>query len=129
MIRGRRLGFLYYILNEDSNSLVNRFFHCQFKNRTKKDWVSTILEDLKYLDLSDLSMETIKNMKKSEFVNILKQKIQEKSFEKLEKTKKSHTKVEHVEHNGIIMQKYLQPNKTFITKDESQFIFKLRCRM
>ena len=75
LIRGRRLSFLYYILNEDSTSLVNRFFHCQFNNRTKKDWVSTILEDLKYLDLSDLSMETIKNMKKSEFLSILKQKI------------------------------------------------------
>ena len=74
-------------------------------------------------------METIKNMKKSEFLNILKQKIQEKSFEKLEKKKKSHTKVEHVEHNGIIMQKYLQPNKTYITKEESQLIFRLRCRM
>ena len=31
--------------------------------------------------------------------------------------------VEHVEHNGIIMQKYLQQNKTYITKEQSQFIF------
>ena len=26
--------------------------HCQLNNRTKNDWVSTILEDSKYLDLS-----------------------------------------------------------------------------
>ena len=36
IIRERRLGFLHYILNEDQESMVNRFFHTQMKMRTKR---------------------------------------------------------------------------------------------
>ena len=63
----KRLGFLHYILNEDQESMVNRFFHSQMKMRTKKDWVTTVLEDLKDLRLSDMSMEQLRKMKKSLF--------------------------------------------------------------
>ena len=44
IIRERRLGFLHYILNEDPKSMVHRFFKSQMKNKTKKDWVNTVLD-------------------------------------------------------------------------------------
>ena len=35
----------------------------------------------------------------------------------------------NIEHNGIQIQKYLQPNNVFIKREEAQLIFKLRCRV
>ena len=46
-----------------------------------------------------------------------------------EKRKHSHSKVENVDHFGINMQKYLKPIKNKMSKEESQLIFKLRCRV
>ena len=129
IIRERRLGFLHYILNEDQESMVNRFFHSQMKMRTKKDWVTTVLEDLKYLGLSDMSMEKIRKMKKVCFMKLVKSSNKSHTFEKLQKIKFSHTKVKNLEHNSLKMQKYLQPNQTKITNEEAQLVFKLRCRV
>ena len=99
------------------------------KHRTKKDWVTTVLDDLDYLNIKELDFQTIKNIKQTEYMKIIKQKVREKSFEKLENLKKFHPKVEDVEHGCIVMQKYLQPNTTKMTKDEAQLIFKLRCKV
>ena len=127
IIRERRLGFLYYILNENPDSMIYRFFQSQMKYRGRRDWVTTVLEDLKYLEI-DKTMEEITKMKKGSYMNMIKQRIQAKAFENLEKIKLSHSKVEHIEHNGINMQKYLQPNSEKMNREDAQTIFKLRCR-
>ena len=129
IIRERRLGFLHYILNEDPESMVHQFFQTQLRNRTKKDWVTTILDDLEQLNMKELNLEKIKSMKKSSFMKIVKQNNHEKSFLSLETVKKSHSKVKQVEHNSLQMQEYLKPNSTKITREEAQLIFKLRCRV
>ena len=129
IIIGRRLNFLYTILNENPNSLIYRFFEAQCKYQTRKDWVTMIEKDLKYLELQDISLEKIKSMSKIQFRNIVKQKIEEKTLEKLEKIKQSHSKAKFLEHNKLRMQKYLQPNSENIRKEEAQLIFKLRSRM
>ena len=128
MIKERRLGFLHYILNEDNKSMINRFFKSQLENKTKKDWVNTILNDLKSLDI-DLSLENIEHMKKGRFMSLIKNKIEIKTLARLEELKKSHTKVELLEHNTLVMQKYLKPNKANIRIDDAQTIFKLKCRV
>ena len=74
-------------------------------------------------------MDEIKTMKKTVWVNLVKQRINMKTFEILEKKKKSHSKVENMEHTAIIMRKYLQPNNIKMKKEDAQLIFKLRCRM
>ena len=51
IIRERRLSFLHYILNEDEESMVNKFFKSQLKNKTKKDWVNTVLDYLNCLGM------------------------------------------------------------------------------
>ena len=68
IIRERRLGFLHYILNQDPKSMINRFFHTQFRNRTKKDWVSTVLRDLEHLGMGGMTMEDIRQMTKAHFM-------------------------------------------------------------
>ena len=51
IVRKRRLLFLHYILNENPDSLIHRFFKAQQKFRNKKDWVSTVIYDLEQLEL------------------------------------------------------------------------------
>ena len=129
LIIGRRLNFLYTILNENPSSLIYKFFEAQCKYQTKKDWVTLIEKDLEHLQLKSIGFETIKNMKKKEFRKLVKQKIEEKTLEKFERLKQDHSKAKNLEHNKIIMQKYLQPNSENISKEESQLIFKLMSRM
>ena len=42
IIRQRRLSFLHYILNQDEESLLFRFFKSQNEHRKKKDWTTQI---------------------------------------------------------------------------------------
>jgi hypothetical protein len=129
IIRERRLGFLHYILNLDPKSMMYRFFKSQMEKRTKRDWATTVLGDLKHLKLEHLSMEDIRKMKKGVFMRIIKQGIKSNVFKKLQERKYSHSKVDKVEHNELKIQKYLQPNKEMMNKEVSQLIFKLRCRV
>ena len=46
IIRKRRLGFLSYILKEDEESMIYRFVESQRRNKTPKDWVTTVLSDI-----------------------------------------------------------------------------------
>ena len=46
----------------------------------------------------------------------------------MEILKASHSKVKHIEHETIKIQKYLLPNSCKITKEDAQLIFNLRCR-
>ena len=126
---GRRLNFLHTILNEDPKSLIHRFFQAQCKQKTKKDWVTMVENDLEYLELNHLCFETIRNMKKLTFRNLVKKKIEDKTLKKLENLKKNHSKVKHLEHNAMVMQKYLQPNSVKMSKADAQLIFKLRCQV
>ena len=71
IIMEKRIGFLHYILNEDKESLIHRFFITQMKNRKKNDWVSTVLNDLKTLDMK-LEMGQIKTMNKLTFMRIVR---------------------------------------------------------
>ena len=129
IIIGRRMLFLHTILNEDQNSLIYKFFKTQCKYKTRRDWVTTIEKDLEYLELNSLKFEGIRNMKKSQFRNLVKEKLEQKTFMKMENLKMNHSKVKNIEHNSLVIQKYLQPNSMKMSKEEAQLIFKMRCKM
>ena len=63
IIRRRRFGFLYYILHEKEDSMVFKFFESQRKNKTSKDWVTTVLEDMNKIKLN-MDFDELRNMKK-----------------------------------------------------------------
>ena len=63
---------------------------------------------MKELNL-DLSIDDIKEMKKSKFMNILKRSTEQKAYMELEKMKANHNKVNHLKHYGIKMQTFLLP--------------------
>jgi hypothetical protein len=71
IIRKRKLGFLSHILKEDEESLFYRFIESQRRNKTPKDWVTTVLSDIKKLNIG-MTFEDIKLMKKCTFMNLVK---------------------------------------------------------
>ena len=51
MLKSRRLNFLWYILNEEDDTLLNRFFIAQLNHPLKGDWVSQVKSDMNELDI------------------------------------------------------------------------------
>ena len=56
------------------------------KNRTKRDWASTVIEDLNSLGMEGYSMDQIKKVRKGIFSNMVK-----KHCEKLALKSRTHT--------------------------------------
>ena len=61
--KARRLMFLHYILNEDENSLIFKFFQAQIQNPLPGDWVLTVEQDLHILNLN-FNLQSIKCLTK-----------------------------------------------------------------
>ena len=108
--------------------MVYKFFEAQLRNRTAKDWVSAVLNDLEVLNVN-VNFEEINLMKKSTFSNMIKQSIQIKALTDLNNIKSSHSKVLHIKHTVLEMQRYFKSSKMDITQEEVRLIFKLRCRV
>ena len=51
MIMMRQIMFLHYILKEEKESLIRRFFESQARNPGRNDWVSTVRSNLDYLEI------------------------------------------------------------------------------
>ena len=92
------------------------------------DWVTMVISDLKSLDL-DISIENIKKMKKNEYMNMIKRKIEHKALRDLNTVKESHSKVRDLKHTILKMQKYLTLNEKSMSKEDAQLIFKLKSRV
>ena len=65
VIKSRRLMFLHYILNQNEESLMKKFFNGQIENSTKTDWTSQIKKDLTELEqnLEKFNLEAPKTHK------------------------------------------------------------------
>jgi hypothetical protein len=66
------------------DSMICKYFLSQKKNITSKDWITTVISNLKEIDL-DQDFEEIKQMKKGSFINQMKKKIECKILIYLEK--------------------------------------------
>ena len=75
IIRQKRLLYIYYILNQNPESMIYRLFEAQRKNRTSKDWVSTILQDMEEIKMN-MRFDDIKRMQKGTYINLVKASIQ-----------------------------------------------------
>ena len=81
-IQKMRCLYLKYILQEDENSLLKRVFELQLKDKSRGDWASTVLEDLKELQITQ-SFEVIKEMSSEMYSKLLKEKIKENALKYL----------------------------------------------
>ena len=51
IIMSRRLNFLFYILKEPKESLINKFLHTLLRKPSKNDWTQIVADDLKLLKI------------------------------------------------------------------------------
>ena len=125
-IMERRLNFLWYILHEDEESLVNMFLQSQLKSPVHGDWGQSCHNDLEELEIS-CTIRDIEKMAENQFRRIVKEKIELKALEYLNNLKAKHSKVMDLHHQNLTMQPYLEPNEMSV--QECKFMFALRSRM
>ena len=85
--------YLHYILNEDTKSMLSKFFFSQNKKPLKGDWCLTIQNYLKLLELHTYSFDDIKKFKKTEFKSIVSTAVKKIAFSELSKLNIRKTKL------------------------------------
>ena len=125
-IRKARLLFLKSILEEKSESVIQRFFNLQLQNPTKGDWASICQQDLKELEIN-FSMQEIKSITKYKFTKLIKKAIQVKALEYL--LRKRGSKGKEIVYKELKLAEYLSPNEKRITTTDQRNIFAIRNRM
>ena len=125
-IQKMRLLYLKYILHQDSDSLLSKFFYLQLDLPTKGDWASTCIKDLKELNI-EKSMEDIKEMTENEYRKLLKQKVTESAFSYLI-NKKGSKGSENIQIE-LGMEDYLLPTNSELSILEKQKMFSMKNRM
>ena len=74
ILKAKRINFLWYILNEDASCLLHRVFQAQCENPVQGDWVKTVTDDIKEIDLK-MNFKDIQKMSEKSFKNLVKSKV------------------------------------------------------
>ena len=75
VIQKMRCLYLKYILIQEGDRLLKKFFDLQLNQRSKGDWASTCLDDLK--QPNNESLEEIRDMNPNKYVNLLTKRMNE----------------------------------------------------
>ena len=86
VIMTKRLTFLRYILGESTSSMVGQVYSALKQESRKGDFVNLVQADLKEVKIN-LSDESILNLTKSKWKNMVKRKVIQACFEYLVKRK------------------------------------------
>ena len=78
----KRLSYLQHILKQKESSLFRQFLMTQSINPRNKDWVSSIKEDLKQLEINLIFVQ-IEEMGKFTYKRLIKKKTKESAFRHL----------------------------------------------
>ena len=98
----------------------------QLKPPTRGDWVSTCLNDLKQLKITE-TFDQIKNMKLVKFHKIIKSRITEAALNYL--TGKQRTTSGEVKYEELRFSEYLSPNNTGLTIEHKRKMFSVLNKM
>ena len=127
ILKAKRMNFLWYILNEDESCLLYSVFQAQCDNPVQGDWVKTVTDDIKEIDLK-MNFKEIKRMSEKSFKKLVKSKVKVATFEFLIKIQATKSKSRNIKYNTLELQNYLKPGD-FMTIQEKSFIFEVRSRM
>ena len=125
---GRRLNYLWYLLNEEDDTLVRSFLQAQIDSPMKGDWINTVRDNLAHLDIN-MNMEAVAATSKDAFKTIVKEAITKKALQYLQTIQSSHSKSKNLKYSMMKMQPYLEPSDAKLSIHEKQFIFSARSRM
>ena len=106
--------------------MIFKFFHAQWENPIKKDWVIQLKDDLSDINI-DADLSKIKAVKKSTFKKLVKDKCREFAFNTLLESKKSHSKMKDLYYSELKLQTYLEDNE--ISATQAKFLFKSGTKM
>ena len=123
LLRGRRVMYLWTILQNSEEELVSKVYKAQKLLPVKDDWIFSITDDLEVLDIP-FDEEKIRNTKKDTFKKLVNEKIRELSHCSLLQDKKGKL-CNLSDHYG--MKEYLTTDK--ISLEQKQLLFNLRTRM
>ena len=126
VIFARRVNFLHYILCQDPNSLLGRFFRAQCAEPIKGDWASTVKKDLEFLNIK-LSFDEITNYSALAFNKLVKDATKKKAFSELVKQQKAHSKGKEIVYKDLNLQNYLKKDSP-LDNEEKRFLFAARTR-
>ena len=82
------LLYFKYILDQNEESLINKFVKLQLNEPTRGDWASKCLLDLKELRITE-SLDELKKMTETKFKSILKYRVKENALKYLKEKQKS----------------------------------------
>ena len=119
--------FLHYLLNRDENELISKVLYYKKEDPIKKDWFSTVINDLKDFGLDFMNLEDIKEMKKDNFKKVVKEKCKETSLKYLLDGNLERSKLKNLKYYDLSIQEYLTSTK--ITTRRKKYLFQFRTRM
>ena len=109
------LNFLKYILDQESSTLISRFFIAQKDNPTKGDWVNCVRKLMIDMNIN-FTFEDISKMKKRTFKNIVNTQVLKASFKYL--LSKIKSKGKEINYGSELKcQQYLKP-KSILTFEQ-----------
>jgi hypothetical protein len=121
-----RLLYLKYILNQDPEKMLFKFFEVQLQASSKGDWVYMCNEDLKTLNIKE-TYEEIKDMTHYRFKKLLNEKIKSAAYEYL--LMKHGSKGSEVKQTELKMSNYLSPTSRELSTDGKCKVFEMRNKM
>ena len=125
ILMGRRLLYLWDILNKNKSELVQRFYKSQKAFSVRNDWVIQVQEDLNICGLN-FSDEEISKLKRITFKKLVMEKIQALAAQYLIALKTKHTKSINLEYSKE-MQSYLCNESMKI--EDKKLMFRIRNRL
>ena len=115
--------FLFYLLNQDTNTVVYKCFVEQSKHELPGDWILQARNDLEMLKIN-YTFEEIKSTSKLAFQKYVKNKIKMYAFQYLQEERRKQTKCRYVDYNKFEMQDYLKSD--LLTTYQKKLCFQLR---
>ena len=125
IIKFRRIMFLQYILSRPEDELIQRFFQAQINSPVRNDWINTVKEDLKELEIV-WSFEEIKGASKKAFSDHVKTKLSSKTLKALLDTKDTLSKMANLNYHELKLQPYLKSPKINVRAAKEIFSFRTR---
>ena len=134
VIKKRRILFLHYILQQNKEDLLFKFFEAQNRYPQKGDWVAQVKKDLIEVNL-DVSFDEISKISKYSFKLKVKEAITRKAFDWLmkrihEKNKtgsNTQAKGSEIKYKHLKLQEYFLSSK--MNTEECNLLFSLRAQM
>jgi hypothetical protein len=127
VISVRRILYWQNILKRHTKELLHKVYSAMKKEPMKGDWINTLKEDLKKIDMTIDEENFVQGTSTTDFKNAVKAKMRSASFKILEEIKVTHKKVKEIAHTeSCLPQPYLIDGK--FSNAQRSILFNLRSR-